>query len=297
MAFYSPLRYPGGKRRLSNYMKLILRLNGLMDGCYIEPYAGGSGVALSLLFSEYVSEVYINDISDSVYAFWYSVLNYTDELCALIDKTEISIDEWNRQKIIQHKDNVTILELGFSTFFLNRTNRSGILLGGVIGGIEQSGVYKIDARFNKDNLVQRIRRIARFKSRIHLYNRDAAVFIEDISPLLPEKALIYLDPPYYEKGKGLYEDYYEHKDHQNLSEIISELENNWIISYDNSPIIQDFYKGFRSISYGLSYSVSERYRGTEIMFFCNDLIIPEVESPSRINTSEFNRIMENQREG
>lgn len=287
MTFFSPLRYPGGKKRLSNYIKLIFQLNNLMDGIYAEPYAGGSGVALSLLFSEYAKEIYINDISDSIYAFWFSVLHHTDELCALIKETEINIDEWNKQKEIQGKDDISILERGFSTFYLNRTNRSGIILGGVIGGIAQSGVYKLDARFNKENLIKRIQRISRFRSRIHLYNKDAQQFITKISSELSDKALIYFDPPYYIKGKGLYEDYYEHEDHLRLSKFISMLNFNWIISYDNSQIIKDFYDDFRCVTYNLSYSVSERYKGTEIMFFSNNLQIPSVQNPSRIKTIEF----------
>ncbi|GAG14050.1 unnamed protein product, partial [marine sediment metagenome] len=211
-----------------------------MDGHYVEPYAGGAAVALLLLYSEYVTHIHINDISKPLFAFWHSVLNATDELCALIHDTEVSIDEWHKQKLMQGQaEEVTLLELGFSTFFLNRTNRSGILKGGVIGGKKQTGSYKLTARYNKANLIQRIKRIARYKSRISLYNDDAEIFIKSITTRLPPKTLIYFDPPYYIKGKGLYEDFYEHKDHLSVSTIITSLKHKWIVSYDNTQEIQD----------------------------------------------------------
>ena len=235
MPFVSPLRYPGGKRRLANYIKLVFRYGDLLDGHYAEPYAGGAAVALDLLYSEYVIHIYINDISKSIFSFWHSVLNHTDELCALIRDTGVDIEERARQKWIQEQaDQVSLLQLGFSTFFLNRTNRSGILQGGVIGGKNRTGPFQLDARYNKVNLIERINKIAGYRSRISISNKDAEEFIKTISGQLPRKALIYLDPPYYKKGKGLYEDYYEHKDHLNLSKVVAGLERKWIVSYDNT---------------------------------------------------------------
>ncbi len=293
MPFVSPLRYPGGKGKLANYIKLIFRYNNLLDGHYVEPYAGGAAVALLLLYNEYVNHIHINDISKPLFAFWYSVLNSTDELCSLINDTEVKIDEWHKQKMVQEKaEEVSLLELGFSTFFLNRTNRSGILKGGIIGGKEQTGPFKLNARFNKANLIQRIKKVARYKSRISLYNDDAEIFIKVIAPQLPNKTLIYFDPPYYMKGKGLYEDYYEHQDHINISAIIANLNHRWIVSYDNTQEIQEMYTDYHSVLYSLSYSTSERYKGTEIMFFSDNLIVPPINNPAKIGNSELSRILQ-----
>lgn len=275
--FTSPLRYPGGKSAISNFIKLVLLKNNLLDGHYVEIYAGGSGIAWPLLFEEYVKCVSMNDISKPLYAFWHSVLHDTERLCRLINDVPVTIEEWHRQKAIQSRLNdFSSLELGFSTFFLNRTNRSGILQAGVIGGKSQNGKWKIDARFNKKDLIQRIQRIVCYASRIRLYNLDAFDFINTILPILSKKALVYLDPPYYTKGQELYENHYSHDDHVKLASLIPiQIKQPWIVSYDYCPQITALYSQYRSIQYNLSYSAQERYVGSEIMFFSHSIVIPD----------------------
>ncbi|MBA4376630.1 MAG: DNA methyltransferase [Anaerolinea sp.] len=283
MPFLTPLRYPGGKGKLANFMKLVFRDNIILDAPYVEPFAGGAGVAIALLFDEFTSHIYINDINRSIYAFWHSVLNDTDALCQLIHDTPVTIEEWESQQSVQQSaDQATTLELGFSTFFLNRTNRSGIIAGGVIGGKKQDGPYKLDARFNRKNLISRIQRIARFSNRISIFNMDAAQFIRDVSPRISNNALVYLDPPYYVKGQGLYQNYYEHDDHLEIARLVAGISQHWIVSYDNTPQIQAMYNGFRQIIYNLNYSAGQRYKGSEVMFFSDRLVIPAVENPALI---------------
>jgi len=198
---FTPLRYPGGKAKLAAYVKEIICTNKLCDGEYVEPYAGGAAIALELLFQEYVSQIRINDVSRHVYAFWKSVLDDTEELCRLVKNTRLSVPSWDRQKRIfanpaDHDDT----QLGFATFFLNRTNRSGILNGGIIGGRDQAGEWKIDARYNVPELIFRIESIAKMKSRIRLTRCDAISFLRRGLPQWPKKTLLYLDPPYYNQG-------------------------------------------------------------------------------------------------
>ena len=160
---YSPLRYPGGKGRLIGLMKDVVNLNELNGGVYIEPYAGGAALALSLVMDGYMDHVVINDYDRSIFAFWQCVIHHTDELVDKILSTPITTEEWIKQRNIQRsKETISIIDLGFSTFFLNRTNRSGILKAGVIGGIAQNGTYKINARFNKETLVNRIQKVASY---------------------------------------------------------------------------------------------------------------------------------------
>lgn len=283
-AFYTPLRYPGGKGKLAPFVKRILEVNSLVDGAYVEPYAGGAAVALELLLQEYVRKIYINDISAGVAAFWRSVLDNTDALCAAITGASITMDEWYRQREIQRQpDQHDDLALGFSTFFLNRTNRSGILNAGVIGGKAQTGKWKIDARFNAADLVSRIHAIARVRERVEFHQKDAIAFIDDVAPKLPSKSLIYLDPPYYVKGSDLYLHYYQHEDHVEIAKRMARLRTkNWIVSYDNAPEIGPMYGRFRNIVYGLSYSAQHRYKGSEIMFFSDGLRIPEAMQPMHL---------------
>ena len=221
MEFLSPLRYPGGKAKVADFVQCLIKENALLDGTYVEPYVGGGSVALSLLFNEYVRDIYINDKDISIYAFWYSVLHESEALCKLIKDTPINVETWHKLKEIQsNKENIDLLNLGFSTFFLNRTNRSGILKAGVIGGYDQTGNYKIDARFNKDDLIERIQRIADYADRIHLSNEDAVTLVQRLNNELFHNVIFYLDPPYYVKGKGLYMNYYNDDDHQDIAKLM-----------------------------------------------------------------------------
>lgn len=270
--FFSPLRYPGGKGKLVPFFEQLLTDNSLNDGIYVEPYIGGGAVALSLLLREYVQRIIINDKDRSIYAFWYSVLYKTEELCRLISRTPVTMEIWQEQREVQsRKDYADLLSLGFSTFFLNRTNRSGIIKAGVIGGKEQTGNYKMDARFKKQDLISRIRRISNYADRIDLHNDDAVNLIKEISPTLPENSLLYLDPPYYKKGNGLYMNYYNDDDHRQISEVIrSEKAHRWVVSYDASDFIKALYKDFRCKEFQLNYSANNNGKGTEIMFFSDN---------------------------
>lgn len=283
MRFNTPLRYPGGKGKLTNFMIKVIELNKLQQLHYAEPFAGGAGLAFNLLAKGYAEKIYLNDINRSVYAFWFSVLNHTSELCSKIEDTSVTIDEWHNQKnLISQPESLSIVDLAFSAFFLNRTNRSGILQGGVIGGKNQDGIWKLDARYNKTNLIKRIEAISILNSRIEIHNLDAIDFIDDIVLKLPQNSLTYLDPPYYVKGKGLYENHYNHDDHLRIAKKIQkDISSPWIVSYDSTPQIQEMYNKCNNISYGINYSAQDRYKGSEIMFFSKNLSVPNIADPTK----------------
>jgi len=263
--FYSPLRYPGGKSKLTPYVVEILKLNKLEGGSYVEPFAGGAAIAWYLLLKGYVDKVYINDLNLSIYAFWHSVLNQTEQLCELIEKTPVTIDEWYKQKEYQNSAKSTLIERGFSTLFLNRTNRSGIIKGGVIGGFSQEGTYKLDCRFNKKVLINIINDISNKKDSISLSNLDAVEFITEVIPALDDRCLINIDPPYYVKGKGLYQNFFEHDDHYRLYECVKNIKQPWIVTYDDTPEINDIYNEFNPHSFGLRYTAQIKRKGTEVI--------------------------------
>lgn len=273
MKTYSPLRYPGGKKKLTLYVKKLINIKKLNKSIYIEPFCGGAAVALSLLLDGCVAEIIINDYDKSIYAFWYSVLNHADELCRMINKTEISMEEWYRQKLIQeNKENETLINLGFSTLFLNRTNRAGIIKAGVIGGKNQDGKYKLDCRFNKDDIIMKIQRIASYKDKIQLYNLDTEDLIEKIINKLPKKSFIFFDPPYYIKGASLYTNFYSKEDHISLSKKIKNIKyHSWILTYDNTNEIKSLYKQYYNEQYKLNYSVGKKHKGSELIFYSNTL--------------------------
>ena len=275
---YSPLRYPGGKNKLATFIAKICVDNNV-KGHYIEPYAGGASVALFLLIEGYVKRITINDKDRSIYALWYSILHHTEKLCRRIEDCDVSVNTWKEQKVIQHKKHkVNLLDLGFSTLFLNRTNRSGILTGGIIGGMDQTGDYPIDCRFNKSDLISRIRLIASRKNRIKIYNKDAAELIGAIqSRHQPKGTIIYFDPPYYDKGGSLYMNHYKQQDHLEVSNIIKGIGNiYWIVSYDNVPEIKELYKEFYKKEYSFKHTAYEAREGKEILFFSPNLALPDI---------------------
>ena len=279
---YSPLRYPGGKAPFAPFIAEIMEANGLIGGHYLEPYAGGAGVALDLLFHGYVSHIHINDIDPAIYAFWVSVTQYADELLDLLESTPITMEEWFKwRSVLRNENEVSMVKKGFATLFLNRTNRSGILKAGVIGGKAQIGEYKLDARFKKDVIAARIKKIAEHADNVSVYREDSLQLLSLCADFLPQKSLIYLDPPYYVKGKGLYRNYYEHDDHNGIAETLQNdnFQWPWVVSYDNVEEICSMYKLSKSLSYGLNYTAQRRYIGNEVMFFSQHLFIPDEAIP------------------
>jgi len=283
--FYSPLRYPGGKNKLSAFIAKICVDNNI-NGHYVEPYSGGASVALYLLFEGFVDRITINDRDRSIYAFWHSVLNRTDQLCELIENAELTIEEWRKQKEIQkNKKTVDLLQLGFSTFYLNRTNRSGIITGGVMGGVEQKGNYLMDCRFNKVDLLSRIRIIAKRKNKIRLYKKDAIKLIDKIQRESEnENTVFYFDPPYYLKGSTLYLNSYKAEHHEKVSQKIKGIRNiKWIVSYDNVPQIKQLYLDCHKKEFSFTHTAYESRVGKEILFFSERIIQPDVKDYNPVN--------------
>lgn len=266
--------------------------NGLAGRPYVEVFAGGASVALALLFEDYASEVYINDLNDGVHAFWRSATVETDELCDLIENTPVTIEEWHRQREIYRSEHSSSLELGFATFFLNRTNRSGIIAGGVIGGKHQTGEWKLDARFNKEDLVARIRKVGRFASRIHLLQVEGIELTRSVLPGLPGAPLVYFDPPYFVKGGELYENSYQPMHHEQLASAIRSLDLPWVVSYDAAPEIVDMYSWARETNYSITYSAGERGEGAEVMYLSRGLRRPEVLSPVKVPASQVHGVLQ-----
>lgn len=276
MKTFTPLRYPGGKTKFYPFLRSLIYENDLQGGIYIEPFAGGAGLALSLLMNGDVDQIVLNDLDPAIYAFWKSVVETADDFCELIDRTDISTEEWRKQKnIYRAKDISGQLQLGFSAFFLNRTNVSGVLTGGMIGGKKQTGIYKIDSRFGKKKLIEKIQRIAQYKSRIRVMNRDATTYLAELTSPIPAKVFICIDPPYVVKGSRLYKNSFVDEDHKKLRETIARLNCPWIVTYDTAPLIEDLYKEFRCGTLDVSYSVRGAKTAKEYIFFSPGLKIPE----------------------
>lgn len=278
----SPLRYPGGKHSLAPLLGDILVCNDLHDGTIVEPFAGGAGASLRLMFDEVVSELILNDADPRIYAFWRAVLNQTDALVRQIETTPVTMSKWRKCRSIYDGavSRQRQLDIAFSTFFLNRCNRSGILMGGgPIGGYDQTGNWKLPARFYREALIARIRRIAEYRDRIKVMKLDARELLRSFRawgfPSSSERCLVYLDPPYYQKGQRLYLNSLEHEDHKELSELLlNDPPFRWVLTYDNVRATRKLYRSLKPRPFELHYSAYQRRVGRELLIFDPRLSVP-----------------------
>lgn len=261
----------------------IRRLNGLGDRAIAEPFSGGAGASLSLLFLEETPEIFINDADIAIYNFWWAIINKPVPFSDLISTTPVSMAEWRRQRDIyrSHK-NVSRLRQGFSTFYLNRCNRSGIIMnGGPIGGVKQEGKWKLDARFNKKDLSRRCERVSEYRDRIHLSNHDG---IEFINAQEKETVFYFIDPPYFTKGKTLYLNALDERYHVELAERLKTMADAaWVLTYDDCPKIRQLYQGWATIRpFSLQYTASERRIGKEVVIAPKWIRLPDTQKSAAI---------------
>lgn len=262
----SPLRYPGGKGRIYQFVSELIAENNLIGCKYIEPYAGGAGLALRLLYEEYAESIVINDLDPLVYCFWKECTSKPERMIEWIEKTPVTIKTWKKSKqILNNVKNSKSFELATAFFFLNRTNVSGVINGGMIGGFGQEGRYKIDARFNKKELIKKIEKIGRFSNRIEVKNLDGIKLVSKINKS-SSLSLVYVDPPYFVKGSDLYLNSYNKEDHIKLSNCLHKLSIPWLLSYDNESFITNLYPKFRKRAYKLQHSASNKI-GDEVLIF------------------------------
>lgn len=285
----SPLRYPGGKSALTEYFSQFIIYNSIESPIYAEPYCGGAGAAVNLLLSNRVDKIILNDADISIYSFWYCIKNLGDEFIQLFEQTTINLDEWSKQKEIfeqSKKGQVDdFLKLGFSTFYLNRCNRSGILTAGPIGGKSRESQlnanYKIDARFNRGNLREKLLNLIKLSKKIEIYNLDALAFLKNVinnqSKAEQNNTFVYLDPPYYSQGSSLYLNYYKQGDHEDLRKFLEQETNifKWLLSYDNVKAIKDLYHEFNIYTFYINYSAQQNKLGSELLIQSKNSIIPE----------------------
>lgn len=270
----SPLRYPGGKAAFSPLLFQIFDDNSMHGVTYVEPFCGGAAAGLNLLYGGYVGTAIINDSDPAIHAFWWSVLNRTDELCELIDTTPITIAEYHEQKDIFVKcDKRSRLKLGFATLFLNRCNRSGIIgSAGPIGGYKQAGKWKLDVRFNRDELCRRVQKISRFRTQIELESCDGISLLQRISRR-KQPYFAFIDPPYVEQGDRLYNSDFDNRKHSRLAKVLEKANFQWLLTYDDAPLIRSLYPNHTRV--GVRYSAQIKTLGSELLVHSQNILLPD----------------------
>ncbi len=274
MNYLSPLRYPGGKARFAPLLEQLLANAGKSSITYVEPFAGGAGAALGLLATNTVDRVVINDIDVRLAAFWRSITSDAEAFVEKINLTAVSIDSWHHQRAIMLEGSKDDLELGFAAFFLNRTNRSGILGARPIGGLKQTGAWKLDCRYDKEKMVQRIRGVAKYADRIEVRQEDASVLL-DHPEFAADNAFLYLDPPYLKKSGGLYLDTLSWDDHLLLAAKLNRRESNWLLTYDcDCRVVDELYPDRRYGDLSLRHAAADTHVGREYVLIADSLELP-----------------------
>lgn len=264
----SPLRYPGGKSKIYEKVRDLIVANGYEDRTYVEPFAGGFGIGIGLLCEGIVKTTILNDFDSHIYHFWYSVLYDTENLLRLISDTPITLEEREKQKLNYRDDDADTLTDGFAALFLNRVNFSGVIKGGPIGGLNQNGKYKVNCRFNKEDIINKIETIAKLKSHIKLYNKDAGQLIKMNLSKMKTPMFLNIDPPYVMKGSQLYTNFFTEGDHLNLQRVIIKYlseEVPWIITYDDCQLVRDLYQQFHIEEYVIVHNAGGSTLGREIV--------------------------------
>lgn len=270
---YTPVRYPGGKTKLYPVIKAILEENGLLGRPYAELFAGGAGLAIKLLLRGDVSSVVINDYDRAVYCMWDSIVNHSEELCEFIDSAVLDVETWKRMRdMYQNHDGVSDSELGRAAFYLNRTNVSGILSGGVIGGLEQAGNFKMDARFSRETLKKKVMDIAARRDNIEVTKLDAEEFID--GRMGDSDLFAYLDPPYVQKGPGLYRSSFDEEKHRSLARKVGSAKSKWVVTYDADKLIDDIYGDYERGDLEVSYTANVKTVGKERIILGPELVWP-----------------------
>jgi len=275
--YLSPLRYPGGKARLAKFVGGLIAKQKSRPLRYVEPYAGGGGVGLRLLVDEYVDEIVLNDLNPGIAAFWRTVFAEPELLLEMIRTSEVTIDEWHRQRAIYTSGGESDVELGFATFFLNRTNRSGILNARPIGGLEQQGKWKIDARFDRQQLAARIRGLSQYRSRVTICEEDGASVIA--THLGDGRSFVYADPPYLEKADDLYLDTFKWEDHVALADLLNGSSEGWMLTYDADARVTDvLYPDRRCAEFQMSHTAAVQHVATEYAVFGEEVTVGALDS-------------------
>ncbi len=271
---YTPIRYPGGKTKLYPEIRAILEMNDLLGHPYAELFAGGAGLAIKLLLKGDVSSIVINDYDRAVYCMWDAIVNHAEEMCEFIDSAVLDIETWKKVRdMYQNHDGVGDFELGKAAFYLNRTNVSGILSGGVIGGLEQTGNYKMDVRFNRKTLKKKIMDIAARRDDIEVTRLDAEDFIDD--RMGDSELFAYLDPPYVQKGPGLYRSAFDEAKHRSLARKVGDARSKWVVTYDADKLIDDIYGDYKRGDLEISYTANVKTIGKEKIILGPGLKWPE----------------------
>ena len=283
----TPLRYPGGKATLINYVEKFLNSNDISVNYILEPYAGTGSISIGLLRDNMVSHASINDADQMVYAFWKTIIDNNKEFIEMVNSVDVTLDAWfNFKKYLIDNPLSTYnqKDVAMAFLFLNRTSFSGIIKAGPLGGKNQNSKYGISCRFNRKRITDKIQFLSQFSDKISVYNQDGIKFMRDMINEYSD-AFIYVDPPYYKVGRLLYNVYFTQEQHEELARYLKSIEEQpWLLSYNNEEFILNLYSGKNNREIYLDYH-SGHYRTKIMEYVFSNRVTPvyEIKEHTRTN--------------
>lgn len=282
----SPLRYPGSKKKLVLYLCEIIKYNKLNPNVLVEPFVGGGNIALHFLLNGIVNKIIIGDKDKLIYSFWYVLFSDPDYLIDFIKRVRVNLDTfYDYKEIARDFENYEKEKLAEACIYLNRTSFSGIMTDkvGPLGGKDQQSQYKIDCRFNKKTLIERIKYISTFRRNVIVLPfdwKDAIKYAEDWvrHKKRLNRLFFYFDPPFFNKAHDLYRCYFSKEEHRQLYEEIICLNYDWVLSYDNVPEIRELYSHSKYVTMHIEmpYSINSHAQRIERELIITPLGLPRV---------------------
>lgn len=272
----SPLRYPGGKRKLAVLIAQIFATAKRRPKIVVEPFAGGASVSIALLEAGFTDAIALADRDIMVASFWRTVFSdRAEELAHRVEKAKVSLEE--RDRIIKYKPR-TDLGRAFQCLYINRTSFSGIInkRAGAIGGRAQDGKYTIGCRFNQDRIASRIRHLSKLKNQVRFvkhqsYENTIAEVRDHVGASMGEEDIFwYLDPPFFEKADRLYRHVFDDDGHRGFRLALDTIPGQFVLSYDDVKSAQELYGDDpRSMAVSMVYSAAENNRPTQEIIVSN----------------------------
>jgi len=282
----SPLRYPGSKKRLVLYLCEIIKYNKLNPDVLIEPFAGGGNIALHFLLNQIVNKAIIADKDKLIYSFWNVLFSNPDYLIDFIKKVKVNLNNFYRYKeMARNFENYEEEKLAEACIYLNRTSFSGIMtdIVGPLGGKNQQSQYKIDCRFNKKTLIEKMKYISSLSRNVIVLSfdwKDTIKYAQDWvrNKKRLDRLFFYFDPPFFNKANDLYRCYFNKEEHKQLYEEIICLNYDWVLSYDNAPEIRRLYSNDKYITMHMEvpYSINSHAKRIEKELIITPLALPKL---------------------
>lgn len=239
----SPYRYPGGKSKIIDYLYTHLKLSTAKK--LISPFTGGGSFELAMLQAGVIDHLHINDLDTGVYSFWWVLKHMPYVLIERLKSIRPTHKDYFYAQALIKSDyqGADVVEAAWASLLVNRLAYSGIIKANPLGGKKGSKKVLL-SRWNPNDLIRRIEKIHSLSEKIEVTQINAVKLIEEA--YWQNETTIFIDPPYVNKGKELYQCFYTEDDHRELSHLLNSLYFGFpgadiIVTYDYNDWLDNLY--------------------------------------------------------